>query len=225
MKHATQQKLRKIIDLWWNDKAREIQSYADQHDYRNFFQAIKSVYGPSRRNLCPIQDNNGNLIKEERGIRSRWREHYSNILNYETTANHDILQVIPVSTTWTIRCLLSKSRQLSINLKNNKSSVCDGISAEIFKALCHNVCIHLKNLFHRIWETGTVPQDLRDALLVNLYKNKGNVSDWELQRYSSLNCWWKSAHQSHGQQINICIGKNPSSSAVWFQTKPRYIRC
>ena len=95
IKHTTQQKLRKIKDLWWKDKAKEIQSYADQHDYRNFFQAIKTVYGPSRRKLCPIEDNNGNLIKEEEGIRSRWREHYSNILNHETTANHDILQVIP----------------------------------------------------------------------------------------------------------------------------------
>ena len=87
---------------------------------RNFFQAIKTVYGPSRRKLCPIEDNNGNLIKEEEGIRSRWREHYSNILNHETTANHDILQVIPqypVSMTWTARCRLSKSRQLSTNLK------------------------------------------------------------------------------------------------------------
>ena len=76
-----QQKLRVI---------KEILTYTDQHDYRNFFQTIKTICGFSRRRHCPIEDNNGNLIKEE-VIRSRWREHYSNILNHETTANHDIL--------------------------------------------------------------------------------------------------------------------------------------
>ena len=142
--------------------------------------AIKAVYGPSRRKLCPIEDNNGNLIKEEEGIKSRWREHYSNILNHDTTANHDILQEIPQ-----YPCFNDLDKPLSITkiktavkqLRNNKSPGCDEIPAGIFKALGDNVCIHLKDLFDRILETGTVPQDFSDALLVNLYKNKGNASD------------------------------------------------
>ena len=83
-----------------------------------------------------------------------------------------------------------------IQLQNNKSPGWDGIPAEIFKALGDNICIHLKNLFDGIWETGTVPQDFRDTLLVNLYKYKGNASDCGNYRgIGSPKCWWQSAHQ------------------------------
>ena len=35
----------------------------------------------------------------------------------------------------------------------------------------------LRDLFTNCWEKGTLPQDLRDAVLVSLYKNKGEKSD------------------------------------------------
>ena len=35
----------------------------------------------------------------------------------------------------------------------------------------------LQDLFTNCWEKGTLPQDLRDAVIVSLYKNKGEKSD------------------------------------------------
>ena len=35
----------------------------------------------------------------------------------------------------------------------------------------------LQDLFTNCWEKGTLPQDLRDAVIVCLYKNKGEKSD------------------------------------------------
>ena len=35
----------------------------------------------------------------------------------------------------------------------------------------------LQDLFTNCWEKGTLPQDLRDAVVVSLYKNKGEKSD------------------------------------------------
>ena len=34
-----------------------------------------------------------------------------------------------------------------------------------------------QDLFTNCWEKGTLPQDLRDAVIVSLYKNKGEKSD------------------------------------------------
>ena len=34
-----------------------------------------------------------------------------------------------------------------------------------------------QDLFANCWEKGTLPQDLRDAVIVSLYKNKGEKSD------------------------------------------------
>ena len=35
----------------------------------------------------------------------------------------------------------------------------------------------LQDLFTNCWEKGTQPQDLRDAVIVSLYRNKGTKSD------------------------------------------------
>ena len=35
----------------------------------------------------------------------------------------------------------------------------------------------LQDLFTNCWEKGTLPEDLRDAVIVSLYKNKGEKSD------------------------------------------------
>ena len=35
----------------------------------------------------------------------------------------------------------------------------------------------LQHLFTNCWEKGTLPQDFRDAVIVSLYKNKGESSD------------------------------------------------
>ena len=44
----------------------------------------------------------------------------------------------------------------------------------------------LQDLFTNCWEEGTLPQDLRDAVIVSLYKNKGEKSDWSNNRGITL---------------------------------------
>ncbi|BHF68345.1 hypothetical protein SprV_0301137900 [Sparganum proliferum] len=41
-----QQRLREMQDAWTAPKAKEIQGYADRNEWKNFFSAIKAVYGP-----------------------------------------------------------------------------------------------------------------------------------------------------------------------------------
>ena len=62
-------------------------------------------------------------------------------------------------------------------LKNNKSAGCDAIPAEIYKCASEKLIGHLKALFDVIWESGEVPQDFRNANIVNIFKNKGSASD------------------------------------------------
>ena len=44
----------------------------------------------------------------------------------------------------------------------------------------------LQDLFTNCWEKGTLPQDLREAVIVPLYKNKGEKSDCSNHRGISL---------------------------------------
>ena len=43
---TVQRRLRQMQDSWLNQKAEEIQNYADKNDMKRFYDAIKTVYGP-----------------------------------------------------------------------------------------------------------------------------------------------------------------------------------
>ena len=65
--------LRKMQDLWWQKKAEEVQHYADTHITKQFFNAIKTVYGPSRSGCSSLlSSDRSNLIKDQEGLRDRW---------------------------------------------------------------------------------------------------------------------------------------------------------
>ena len=64
-----------------------------------------------------------------------------------------------------------------MQLKAGKSSGIDGIPAEVYQFEGDAVLNKLQNLFTHCWEKGTLPEDLRDAVIVSLYKNKGEKSD------------------------------------------------
>eukprot|EP00106_Octopus_bimaculoides_P018631 XP_014786073.1 PREDICTED: uncharacterized protein LOC106880583 [Octopus bimaculoides] len=54
----------------------------------------------------------------------------------------------------------------------------DGIPSEIIKVDKNTALLrHLHELLCQCWEEGTVPQDMRDANIITLYKNKGDRGD------------------------------------------------
>ena len=58
-----------------------------------------------------------------------------------------------------------------------KSPGIDVISAEVYQHGGEAVLNTLQDLFTNCWEKETLPQDLRDAVIVSLYKNNGEKSD------------------------------------------------
>nr|VZI31861.1 unnamed protein product [Spirometra erinaceieuropaei] len=77
-----QQRLREMQDAWTARKAEEIQGYADRNDGKNFFSAIKAVYGPPTKGTAPLLSADGsNLLTEKTQILQRWAEHFRGVLN------------------------------------------------------------------------------------------------------------------------------------------------
>ena len=58
-----------------------------------------------------------------------------------------------------------------------KSPGIDGVPAEVYYHGGEAVFNKLQDLFTSCWEKRTLPQDLKDAVIVSLYKNKGEKSD------------------------------------------------
>ena len=68
-------------------------------------------------------------------------------------------------------------RKATMPLKVGKSPGIDSSPAEVYQHGCEAVLDKLQDLFTNCWENGTLPQDLRDAVIFSLYKNKGEKSD------------------------------------------------
>ena len=68
-------------------------------------------------------------------------------------------------------------KKATMQLKMGNSPDIDGILAEVCHLGREAMLDKLQNLFTNCWEKGTLPQDLRDAVIVSLYKNKGEKTD------------------------------------------------
>ena len=68
-------------------------------------------------------------------------------------------------------------KKATMQLKMGKSPGTDGIPAEVYQHGGEAVLDKLLDLFTNCWEKETLPQDLRDAVIVSPYKNKGEKSD------------------------------------------------
>nr|VZI14538.1 unnamed protein product [Spirometra erinaceieuropaei] len=141
-------------DAWTARKAEEIQGYADRNEWKNFFSAIKAVYGPPTKGTAPLLSADGcTLLTEKTQILQRWAEHFRGVLNrpsviskaaiarlpqVETNADLDL----PPSLQETIRAV----QQLS----SGKAPRSDAIPAEVYKHGGPLLMDHLTALFQEM---------------------------------------------------------------------------
>nr|VZH93026.1 unnamed protein product [Spirometra erinaceieuropaei] len=156
-----QQRLREMQDSWTARKAEEIQGHADRNEWKNFFSAIKAVYGPSKKGVL----NRPSVISDAAIAR---------LPQVETNVDLDL----PPSLQETIRAV----QQLS----SGKAPGSDAIPAEVYKHGGRQLMDHLTALFQEMWRQGEVPQDFKDATIVHLYKRKGNRQVCDNHRGISL---------------------------------------
>ena len=83
-------------DSWLADKADEIQRYADTHDSKRFYDALKAVYRPQSSGTSPLLNVDGTtLITDKPAILNRWAEHFSAVLNRPAYINAEAIARLP----------------------------------------------------------------------------------------------------------------------------------
>ena len=71
-KAEVQSHSRQAKNIWMQDRAREIQEYADTNDMEAFFAAVKKVYGPPKSGSVPLLSKDSNtLLKDVNSINER----------------------------------------------------------------------------------------------------------------------------------------------------------
>ncbi|KAI4829186.1 hypothetical protein KUCAC02_023246 [Chaenocephalus aceratus] len=170
---------RKLGNQWWTKKALEIQQLADSGDTRGFFDATRAVYGPSYRRLTPIRSKDGLLLlKDKDAIANRWKEHFKDLLNRDTIEMEalDQLPQQPIIESMGKPPSLGEVLDAIKNMKNNKAAGPDGIPAEVLKKGGPDLLKHIHALLPKIWEEEEISAQLRDALIVSIFK-KGDRAD------------------------------------------------
>nr|VZI44333.1 unnamed protein product [Spirometra erinaceieuropaei] len=173
-----QQRLREMQDAWTARKAEEIQGYADRNEWKNFFSAIKAVYGPPTKDTAPLLSADGStLLTEKTQILQRWAEYFRGVLNRPSVISDAAIERLPQLET-NVDLKLPPSLQETIRavqqLSSGKAPGSDAIPAEVYKHGGPQLMDHLTALFQEMWRQGEVPQDFKDATIVHLYKRKGN---------------------------------------------------
>lgn len=160
VKKQCQQEIRKIKDEWWQMKMAALQEFSKFNDTHNLYQGINRIVGPIRKPLNIIKDKRGNVVKAKTDQLNRWTEHFNEILNQDNPIKLNSLDSIGIHEN-----LISDSPQTldevfdaMQDLKNNKRSGEDQLTAEMIKA-GENISVSmLHNLLKEIWKSKQVPK-------------------------------------------------------------------
>ena len=102
-KQQVQRSLRTMQDTWWHDRAADLQSAADRHDYKAFYQGLKAVYGPTHKASPAIKSKEGVLLTEPPKVLDRWAEHFNKVLNQDSAFDMSVLDEFPQwETNWSL---------------------------------------------------------------------------------------------------------------------------
>ncbi|BHF57857.1 hypothetical protein SprV_0100080300 [Sparganum proliferum] len=132
-----QQRLREMQDAWTARKAEEIQGYADRNEWKNFFSAIKAVYGPPTKGTAPLLSADGStLLTEKTQILQRWAEHFRGVLNRPSAISDaaiDRLPQVETNADLDLPPSLQENIRAVQQLSSGKAPGSDAIPAEVYK--------------------------------------------------------------------------------------------
>ena len=119
----------------------------------------------------------------------RWVEHYLEVYSNENTVSEEALnsiQLMPIMVELDSEPTASEIEKAINGLANGKAPGNDAIPPEVNKQGIPVLLPHLHELLSLCWREGELPQDMRDAKIVTLIKNKGDRSDCNNYRGISL---------------------------------------
>ncbi|RXN14061.1 RNA-directed DNA polymerase from mobile element jockey-like protein [Labeo rohita] len=159
-RNKAQQTARHCANTYWLSLCSSIQAAADIGNARGMYEGIKKAIGPTPSKTAPLKSKTDTALN----------------------AIPDLPVMEELDTPPTVE-ELSKAIDC---LACGKAPGNDGIPPEVLKSGKPALLQPLHNLLCLCWEQGYIPQDMRDAKIITLYKNKGDRSDCNNYRGISL---------------------------------------
>ena len=156
--------------------AKEAEEAAYKGNMRELFATIKKLSGKFTKPERPVKDKDGNNIPNEEQQRSRWKEHFEELLNRPEPRNPPDIQAADIDLL--IDCNTPTKAEIYMaikQLRNGKAPGPDGIPAEALKIDLETSVEMLYPLFMKIWEEEQVPSEWKEGYLIKIPK-KGDLS-------------------------------------------------
>ena len=180
---------RRYANEYWLAFSSAIQYNSMTGDIKSMYEGIKKAIGPQVKKTAPLRSKTGEIITERTKQLDRWVEHYTDLYstkNRVTDAALHAVQDLPIMEALDQQPTLGELSEAIDSLACGKAPGEDGITPDVMKLGKSSILPHLHDLLCLCWEEGSVPQTMRDAKIVTLFKNKGDRSDCNNYRGISL---------------------------------------
>ena len=186
-RNQAKSKVRECVNDYWSNLCSAVQQASDTGNINAMYDGIKKAVGPTISKSSPLKSKSEDIISDRTKQLERWVEHYFELYSRENTVSKAALDAIERLTTLQKLDDLSSLEDVSKatdQLPSEKVPCKNCIPGEVIKAGNSSLLEPLHNL--KCWEEGEVPQDIKNANIITLYKNKGDRSDCNNYRGISL---------------------------------------
>ena len=157
-----------------------------------FYEAPKTVYGHSHQIQVPLRfSEESTLLTDEEAIPQRWSEHFEGLFSDPRLVQESSLAKIPQVDVKLEPYELPAREEIKkaiMQVKVGKSPGIDDIPADVISTRREAVLDKLQDLFTNCWEKRTLPQVLRDAVIV-CTKAREKIRLFKLSRHHpTLHC-------------------------------------
>ena len=180
---------RHCANEYWTEHSEMIQVAAAMGNIRGMYDSIKKALGPMQSKMAHLKSATGEVITDQDWQMERWVEHYSNLYSRENTVTPSTLGAIkclPIMEELNVEPTMDELSKVIDRLATGKAPDSDSIPPDLIKH-CKTTLLHpLHEVLCQCWRERAVPQDMRDAKIITLYKNKGERSNCNNYRGISL---------------------------------------
>ena len=181
-RRAVARTVRTIKNDWFQQKVKEVELRILRGDSGGAWRSIRDIQRV-RGGLLPtkpstIRNSDGVLCSSSTECVRRWREHFDRVFNASGQFFQGTIDSFPsydVCDDMAIVPAMEEVRTALSHLTGNRAGGSSGILPEMVKVCSNELLEYLVKLFTHVWNSGSVPQDWRDALLIPVPK-KGDLS-------------------------------------------------
>ena len=172
--------LRKDKRDWINDVAQEAEDAVSQGQMNGVYEATRKLCNEGPRKTGMEKNKGGKLSTKEGEVKARWQEHFTEVLNRPVPEVATVVEEPDVvNNSIDIGEITKREIRSALgDMKSGKAPGIDSITADLLRVDTDTTVQVLHELFNKIWEEESVPEDWFRGLIIKLPK-QGDLTSCE----------------------------------------------